>query len=123
MPETNDERIYLLMTRSEIETASQQGTWVSATFPAEGFIHASPYDQLGRVANKHYRQKVDVCVVCVRVDRLQSELRWEPAAGSLYPHIYGPLNWNAVDGILPTSRDADGTIVIPASKTAPSQSG
>lgn len=106
-------RIYLLMTLSDIEVAIQQGSWMSASFATEGFIHASPREQLARVANKHYRQKVDVCVVRVRVDRLKSELRWEPAAGSLYPHIYGPLNWDAVDQILPTQRDPHGDFLIP----------
>jgi uncharacterized protein (DUF952 family) len=109
----NDLRIYLLMPLADIEAARQQGSWVSASYATEGFIHASPYEQLGRVANKHYRQKVDVCVVSVRVDQLKSELRWEPAAGSLYPHIYGPLNWEAVDTILPTQRVPNGDFVIP----------
>lgn len=109
----DDLRIYLLLSRSDIEAARQQGQWVSASFETEGFIHASPHEQLVRVANKHYRQKVDVCVVGVRVDQLKSELRWEPAAGSLYPHIYGPLNWDAVDQILPTQRDSSRDFVIP----------
>lgn len=110
----SDPRIYLLMTAADIEAARQQGSWVSASFATEGFIHASPWEQLARVANKHYRQKVDVCVVSVRVDQLKSELRWEPAAGSLYPHLYGPLNWDAVDQILPTQREPGGDFVIPA---------
>lgn len=106
-------RIYLLMTRSEIDAARQQGQWVSASFATEGFIHASPHEQLVRVANKHYREKVDVSVVGVRIDQLKSELRWEPAAGSLYPHLYGPLNWDAVDQILPTQREPNGDFLIP----------
>lgn len=110
----SDPCIYLLMTAAEIESAQASGIWVSAMFDAEGFIHASPVDQLERVANKHYRQKIDVHVVCVRIDLLTSELRWEPAAGSLYPHIYGPLNYDAVVKILPTERNADGSFRIPA---------
>ena len=101
------------MTATEIAAARATGTWVSAGFSSEGFIHASPYEQLERVANKHYRQKVDVYVVWVRTDLLRSELRWEPAAGSLYPHIYGPLNIEAVSQVVPTERKADGTFVIP----------
>ena len=27
---------------------------------------------------------------------VRAEIRWEPAAGSLYPHIYRPLNLDAV---------------------------
>jgi|GEM_PF-300360 len=110
----HDPCIYLLMTAEEIASAQAAGTWVSASYEAEGFIHASPVEQLERVANKHYRQKRDVHVVCVRTDLLKSELRWEPAAGSLYPHIYGPLNFDAAVATVPTGRNADGTFRIPS---------
>lgn len=110
---TDDPCIYLLMTLVEIDSARSSGRWSSAAFPTEGFIHASPANQLERVANKHYRQKVDVHVVCVRPELLTSELRWEPAAGSFYPHIYGPLNFDAVVKVVPTERNADGTFRIP----------
>ena len=106
--------IYLLMTTEEIDAARARGSWTSANFASEGFIHASPYEQLERVANKHYRQKSDVRIVCVQSDQLTSELRWEPAAGSLYPHIYGPLNLNAIVDIVPTERNKDGTFRIPS---------
>ena len=108
-----DPHIYLLMTATEIAAARATGTWVSAGFASEGFIHASPYEQLERVANKHYQHKSDVYVAWVQVDQLTSELRWEPAAGSLYPHLFGPLNFEAVVRIVPTGRNADGTFRIP----------
>lgn len=107
------DHIYLLMTAEEIDTARERGAWTSADFASEGFIHASPYEQLERVANKYYRQKTDVQVVCVQCQRLTSELRWEVAAGSLYPHIYGPLNFDAVVGVVPAERNVDGTFRIP----------
>ena len=105
--------IYLLMTSAEIESARRSGTWAPASLPTEGFIHASPYEQLERVANKHYRSAIDVHVVQVSVERLTSEQRWEPAAGSLYPHIYGPLNFEAVVLVVATERHADGSFRIP----------
>ena len=105
------------MTAAEIESARAAGTWVSASLATEGFIHASPAEQLERVANRHYQHKVDVKVVCVQIDLLKSELRWEPAAGSLYPHIYGPLNFEAVVQIVSTERNTDGMFRIPSLTT------
>ena len=92
----DDPCIYLLMTAEEITCARTTGQWESVSLSVEGFIHASPANQLKRVADKYYQQKSDVQVVCVRTDLLKPELRWEPAAGSLYPHIYGPLSVDAV---------------------------
>ena len=109
----DDPRIYLLMTAEEIACARTTGQWESVSLSVEGFIHASPANQLKRVADKYYQQKHEVQVVCVRIDLLKPELRWEPAAGSLYPHIYGPLNFNSVVDIVPTQRNEDGTFLIP----------
>ena len=94
----DDPCVYLLMTAEEIDRARATGEWESVSLPVEGFIHASPANQLKRVADKYYQQQHDVQVVCVRTDLLSSELRWESAAGSLYPHIYGPLPMAAVLG-------------------------
>lgn len=107
--------IYLLMTLPEIESSRQAGFWSSPSLSTEGFIHASPYDQLERVANKYYRERSEVHIVRVMVDRLVSEVRWEPAAGGLYPHIYGRLNFDAVDQIVQADRDQKGAFRIPPS--------
>ena len=65
---------------------------------SDGFIHASPGDQLTRVANKHYNRFNEVRVVCLRADRVRPEILWEPASDNrLYPHIYGPLNMDAAE--------------------------
>jgi uncharacterized protein (DUF952 family) len=37
-----------------------------------------------------------------------AEIRWEPATGGLYPHIYGPLNMNAVEKTTVVSRGENG---------------
>ena len=113
--------IYLLMTTSEIDAARESGSWTPVSYLSEGFIHASPYEQLERVANKHFRQKTDVQIVCVQTDRLTPELRWEPAAGSLYPHLYGPLNFDAVIAVNPTIRNPDGTFRISQSTVRDSE--
>ena len=47
-------------------------------------------------------------VLVVAIRRITPEVRWEPATGGLYPHIYGPLNMDAVDYAVPAPRDPDG---------------
>jgi uncharacterized protein (DUF952 family) len=43
-------------------------------------------------------------------DRLRPEVVYEPVPGMAepFPHIYGPLNVDAVAGTRPLARDADG---------------
>jgi uncharacterized protein (DUF952 family) len=91
-----DDRIYILIAADELAIAQQTGFYRAASMAGEGFIHASPRNQLARVANKYYAAATDLRLLHVDPARVAAEIRWEPAAGSLYPHIYAPLNMDAV---------------------------
>jgi uncharacterized protein (DUF952 family) len=107
-----DPFIYLLMSPADHDRAICDGTWAPDSLAEEGFIHASPADQLTRVANKHYLRFDELRVVALRVDRIRSEIRWEPAAGSLYPHIYGPVNMNAAEHMMEVRKNVEGEFEI-----------
>jgi uncharacterized protein (DUF952 family) len=52
--------------------------------------------------------------VCAAVSkrRLLSTVKYEPATGGMYPHIYGPLNMDAVDAVAKVLARADGSYDI-----------
>ncbi len=104
------EPIYVLISAADWERVQQQGEYRPASLAAEGFIHASPRGQLGRVANKFYRDVAELRLLHIDPTRVLSEIRSEPAKGGLYPHIYGPLNADAVLRVTPVARAADGTL-------------
>ncbi|MFT3770846.1 MAG: DUF952 domain-containing protein [Minicystis sp.] len=104
--------IYVLIPVLEYEAAVAKGHYRPESVDTEGFIHASPADQLTRVANKHYAHKQDVRLLYVDPRRVTAEIRWEPATGGLYPHIYGALNLDAVVRIRRVQADSDGKIRI-----------
>jgi uncharacterized protein (DUF952 family) len=92
----------------------------------EGFIHFSRLDQVLGVANAFYTGQRGLILLEVDTDRLTSELRWEapvhpstppagtPPADALFPHLYGPLNPEAVLAAHPFEPGADGEFVIPS---------
>jgi uncharacterized protein (DUF952 family) len=109
-----DPFIYLTMSPDDFAKATADGIWAPESLRADDFIHASPADQLTRVANKHYRQLDEVCIVCLRADRVRPEIRWEPASDNrLYPHVYGPLNMDAAERSVVVKKGADGLFSIP----------
>ncbi|MGD9644716.1 MAG: DUF952 domain-containing protein [Pirellulales bacterium] len=108
----DDPFIYLLLSPADYQQASQQEQWAPAALAEVGFIHASPRDQLTRVANKYYAAHGEVFIVLLRHERIAAEVRWEPATGGLYPHIYGPLNLSAAERVVTTAKGADGKFVI-----------
>lgn len=112
-------RIYHIATRSDWEQARAAGQYTRSsagkTLAEEGFIHASQASQLTRTANKFYRDVPDeLLVLVIDTGRLRSELRYEPVPGAElpFPHIYGPLNVDAVIEARPLEPEPDGTFAF-----------
>jgi uncharacterized protein (DUF952 family) len=103
-----DDRIYILIAADDLSLAEQTGSYRAASLAVEGFIHASPRNQLARVANKYYSAATDLRLLHIDPKRVTAEIRWEPAAGSIYPHIYGPLDMDAVVKTTVVPRAANG---------------
>ena len=67
----------------------------------EGFLHACPQSQLSRLAAKHYSNVANLRVMVVDKSKVHPPIKWEPATGGLYPHIFGPLNMDSVVKLQP----------------------
>lgn len=90
------------------ETAQTQGEYRPVSLETEGFIHASRPDQILGVANRFYRGNNDLLLLAIEPRRLLASIRWESVDGDKYPHIYGPINLDAVVAITNFSPDEDG---------------
>ena len=82
------------------------------TLDEQGFIHAGDAPQVARVANMFYADDDDsgLVVLVIDTDRLRSEVRYDEVPGwdAPLPHIYGPINVDAVVEVLPLEKGADG---------------
>ena len=94
-----------IASKADWRTALENGAYRAASLQTEGFIHCSRPDQVARVANTLYAGQADLVLLHIDPDLLQSELRWEALAGDEFPHVYGPINLEAV---------LDVTALIPA---------
>jgi uncharacterized protein (DUF952 family) len=108
--------IYHIATRADWERALADGEYttssVGKTLAEEGFIHASQASQVARTANKFYREvPADLVLLVIDEKRVRAEVRYEdvPGAQAPFPHIYGPLNADAVLEALPFAAGPDGT--------------
>jgi uncharacterized protein (DUF952 family) len=86
--------------------------YVPADFAHEGFIHTTSTPALlAEVANRYYRaDRRPYLLLRIDLDRATAPWRYD-AAGEDYPHLYGPLNRDAVIAIAPMPRAADGTFL------------
>lgn len=107
-----DPNIYLLMARSDYEVALGKGVFAPESLKTEKFIHAMPFKQITRVANKFYREKEDVQLLVVDLAKVIAPVKWEPATGGLYPHIFGELNMDSIVKVFPVPRDPNGMFEV-----------
>ncbi len=102
-------RIFHIALRSEWDAARRDGSYTTSTrgrtLADEGFIHASRGDQWQGVHRAFYADVDEPLVLLViDTDRLTSPVVEElPADGATetFPHIYGPLNADAVTQAVP----------------------
>jgi uncharacterized protein (DUF952 family) len=97
-----------LCPRQAWKKAQAEGVYRPASLESEGFIHFSLPNQIYRAANAFYRGQKGMVLLWVDPEQLSAPLRWDPADGDIFPHLYGALNLDAVVRTEEFSPDADG---------------
>ena len=103
--------IYHLAGRSEWEGSTSVGEYRAESLAQEGFLHCSRDEaQLLAVANRLFAGRTDLLVLDVETERIHASVKHEASrSGEIYPHIYGPLNTDAVVRVRLLAGEADGT--------------
>ncbi|MCO5181368.1 MAG: DUF952 domain-containing protein [Candidatus Promineofilum sp.] len=101
--------------RDDWEAAQAKGDYRLDSLETEGFIHCSTPQQVLGPANEFYRGRSDLVLLVIDPARLEARLVYEDLyeSGAIFPHIYGPLNLDAVINVLPFPPTADGTFELP----------
>lgn len=117
-----------LLSRADWEAAPADQPYVAPSLASEGFIHATEGEGLLlKIANALYKHLPGE-FVALEIDpaRLTSEVRWEAPMPGLppevevsdtagvaprFPHIYGPINREAIVRVWRAVRSADGTFL------------
>ena len=106
--------------RTAWAAAQASGAYSADSLAEAGFIHCSKATQILRVANLLYAGQRGLVLLVIAPERLTSELRWEPGtdlATELFPHVYGPINLQAVVKALDFEPGSDGKFHLPADLT------
>lgn len=109
-------RTIIITTTPSLWAAAQKtGNYTQSTLDKNitevGFIHATNPDQTAAMLNRRFKQRNDLLLLLVNVDKIRSEVKFEPTLSGtpgLFPHIYGPLNVDAVYKIVQPTKNKAG---------------
>lgn len=104
-----------ITTRLQWRAAQRAGAYRAASLGQEGFIHCSTPQQVLRVANACFAGQKDLLLICIDPARLDARVVYEDSEGTgeTFPHVYGPINLEAVTAVVAFPPCADGSFTLP----------
>jgi uncharacterized protein (DUF952 family) len=102
--------IFHLAAQKEWERAGSTGAYTTASLNDDDFIGCATATQHAAVANAGFAGRTDLVLLLIDTDKLTSPIRFErpDADGDAFPHVYGPLNLEAVFEVTPYRPGPDG---------------
>lgn len=115
--------IFHITTPTAWTEAQERGEYTAPSLSIEGFIHCSTLSQVLPVAENFYKGQKGLILLVIDPTLLSSALQWELpserilhpgiAEGEKFPHIYGPVNLNAVVKVVRLESKPDGDFILP----------
>lgn len=89
--------IYHIVTTTDWVDQQKNPAYEAASLQTEGFIHLSRKEQVAGVLERYYQGVSDLLLLHIDPTKLIAELRYEAATNNeLFPHLYGPVNREAI---------------------------
>jgi uncharacterized protein (DUF952 family) len=90
--------IYHITTKQTWQEAIEKGAYTAPSLAEEGFIHCSQESQIEGVLQRYYAGQYDLVKLVVDTDKLNVKFifEWSPSTSDTFPHVYGPINLDAV---------------------------
>jgi uncharacterized protein (DUF952 family) len=94
--------IYHITTKEAWDQAIQNGAYTTPSLNEEGFIHCSQENQIAGVLERYFSGRHDLVKLVVDTDKLNVRFvfEWSPSTSDTFPHIYGPINLDAVKEVV-----------------------
>ncbi|MGB0523085.1 MAG: DUF952 domain-containing protein [Flammeovirgaceae bacterium] len=95
--------------------AQTTNSYTADSLHSEGFIHCSTFAQVIGVVNQWFKGQSDLLLLIIDTKRLTHEVHYEDLYnhGDAFPHLYGPLNVDAVIDHVPLTPNAAGIFEFP----------
>jgi uncharacterized protein (DUF952 family) len=94
--------IYHITTMPQWLEAQSKGKYESDSLADEGYIHCSEENQIPGVIERYFKGKKELIKLVIETEKLSSPIYfdWSPSIEDTFPHIYGPINLDAVEDVV-----------------------
>lgn len=90
-------RIYHIVLPDVWQKFADEEFYEAESLRDEGFIHCSFAQQVADVLERYYAGVESVVLLTIDTEKLSAKLVEEPSTNSeIYPHVYGPINRQAI---------------------------
>lgn len=106
--------IYHIVSKSDWQATELAETYRGDTLINEGFIHCSTIEQVVDTANVWFKGRTDLLLLTIDPAKLTAPLKYEDGGdGRLFPHVYGPIEKEAIIDVVAFPLPPDGRFVLP----------
>jgi len=107
--------IFHIVDRVSWEGQKPSGNYIHESLESDGFIHCSEDHQVSKVANAFFSGQSNLLLLKIDPSKLTSKLHYDMADDfdEPFPHIYGPINVDAVEETIELRANQDGKFVFP----------
>jgi uncharacterized protein (DUF952 family) len=90
--------IFHIVDKKALKKFKNDGVFKPESLEQEGFIHCSTGQQINDTANRLFYNQNHLLLLIIDVNRVAADIKFEEDAdnGDCFPHIYGPLNTDAI---------------------------
>lgn len=88
--------LFHITTLTAWNEAKQQGEYLAPSLETQGFIHLSTEAQWPLTLKRFYAGQPNLVLLVIDQAKLQAQVTFEPADADHFPHLFGPLNLDAV---------------------------
>ena len=107
--------IFHITQKEKWNRSRPSGHYTEKSLQSEGFIHCSTAEQLVDTANKHFKGQSGLVLLMINTNDITPVIAYEANTknSETYPHIFGPINHEAIKEVIEFPVSNDGTFSIP----------
>lgn len=106
--------LFHITTKEDWKQYNKRGSYEPESLEEEGFIHCSTGEQVEETANRLFDDQDEILLLIIDGNMFREDIKYERIedSGDKFPHLYCPLNTNAIIDKISVKAEDDGTFDI-----------